>query len=296
MKIYTNKLANLFFGALIIAGCNDEIIGPLSSDAAFQVDTEMSKAKKENKITGDIQFIWTNNKSAENGKKPEDLLAFTSITAHESKFQNLDRNNFTYTILNADSTLHRQIVVAINGVYFEGLKGYVTGIVVTDTKGCAGGSTGGHSEGCGGEADDHDGGCSHDADTTEPSEGGCSDDHTDTEGGCSDDHTDTEGGCTDDHTDTGDGCSGSSESGQPGGSGESGQQGGNGNPLSGKNCRIGQIIALKVHDAATPGAAGDGITWKWFSPTGSFVPTVSNTNEWPHLCKKNIIGGNLVVH
>jgi len=286
MKTHKNKLAILFFGALIIAGCNDENIDPLYSDFALQPDTEMSKPISERKITGDIQFVWTNNKSAENGKKPEDLLAFASITAHESKFQNLDRNNFTYTILNADSTLHRQIVVAINGVYFEGQKGYVTGIVVSDTKGCAGGSSGGHSEGCAGEADDHDGGCNHDAEVTEPSDGGCSGDHTDTEGGCSGDHTDT-----------GEGCSGSGESGQPGGSGESGQQGGNGNPLSGKNCRVGQIIALKVHDAATPGAEGDGITWKWFSrASGTFIPTVSNTNEWPHLCKKNIIEGNFVVH
>jgi len=275
MKSFTKKLMPIFIGALFIAGCNDELIAPLSSEYTSGISTEMNKAQKERKITGDIQFIWVSNKGMENGKKPEDLLAFASITAHESKFQNLDRNNFIYTILNADLSLHRQIVVAINGVYFEGQKGYATGIVVSDTKGCMGGSNGGHSEGCAGEADDHDGGCSHDAEVTEPSDGGCSGDHTD-----------TEGGCTDDHTDTGEGCSGSSESGQPAGSGESGQQGGNGNPLGGKNCRT----------AATPGAEGDGITWKWFSPSASFIPTVSNTSEWPHLCKKNIIEGNFVVH
>jgi len=66
--------------------------------------------------------------------------------------------------------------------------------------------------------------------------------------------------------------------------------------MSGKNCRLGQIIALKVHDVGTPGRNGDGITWKWFSPEAMNVMSTDNIESWPHLCKKTIIGGNIVVH
>ena len=53
---------------------------------------------------------------------------------------------------------------------------------------------------------------------------------------------------------------------------------------------------MKMHDGGTPGTNGDGITWKWFDPEADWVPTIENVEEWPHLCKKTIIGGNLVVH
>jgi hypothetical protein len=192
--------------------------------------------------------------------------------------------------------------------------------------GCQGGSCGGHDPGghdggcSGGDGDDHtDGGCSNpdhgDADHTD---GGCSNpdhadsDHTDggctdtdhTDGGCTDtDHTDggctdtdhTDGGCTDtDHTDGG--CSGSDHTGGSPGDHGSGGDSGMGNPLKGKNCRVGQIIAIKCHDVVTPGIDGDGITWKWYSKEGSFVPNVYNISEWRHLCKKTILEGNIQVH
>ena len=69
-----------------------------------------------------------------------------------------------------------------------------------------------------------------------------------------------------------------------------------GNPLSGKNCRLGQIIAVKLHDGGTPGTNGDGITWKWFNPESPGTPAIDNCDEWPHLCKKTILAGNLVIH
>ena len=69
-----------------------------------------------------------------------------------------------------------------------------------------------------------------------------------------------------------------------------------GNEVKGKNCRIGQVIAVKCHDSATPATDGDGITWKWFSLTGSFVPDIDNRGEWPHLCKKTVLEGNIKVH
>lgn len=73
-----------------------------------------------------------------------------------------------------------------------------------------------------------------------------------------------------------------------------------GNPMSGKNCRIGQIIAIKMHDLGTPGTNGDKISWKWFSE--ATAPTLGELKlQKPdpgaiHLCQKTIIGGNLVVH
>ena len=58
---------------------------------------------------------------------------------------------------------------------------------------------------------------------------------------------------------------------------------------------------VKVHDKATPGAGenGDGITWKWFAPGDEkLVGIQSQIDVEPKkgLCKKTIIGGNLVVH
>jgi hypothetical protein len=200
---------------------------------------------------------------------------------------------------------------------------------------CSGHDIGGHDEGCSGsDGGDHtDGGCSG-TDHTDggcsgsgtsgggmggsdsgTSGGGCTD--TTHEEGCSGEHETGDsgdtggGGCTDSTHE--EGCSGdhgSGDSGDMGGGGctdstheegcsgdhGSGGSGGMGNEVKGKNCRIGQIIAVKCHDGATPGADGDGITWKWFSPTGTFVPSIDNKDEWPHLCKKTILEGNIMLH
>jgi hypothetical protein len=66
--------------------------------------------------------------------------------------------------------------------------------------------------------------------------------------------------------------------------------------VSGKNCRVGQIIAIKVHDKSAPGAESDGITWKWYAPDNTNIPTVNDVSTFVKLCKKNIIEGNIVVH
>ena len=181
-------------------------------------------------------------------------------------------------------------------VFFSALdcgkkKAMVVAMVISDTKGCAGNGGSGHDDSCGGSTDDpssHDGGCSDDHTDDgghETDEGGCSDDHTDDDG-----HETDEGGCSDDHTDDG-GCSGSdsgsdSHGGSPGGADK-------GNPLSGKNCRTGQIIALKTHDGGSPGKSNDKISWKWFAPEDA--PDISILSGY-HLCQKEIIGGNIVVH
>ncbi|UCF21361.1 MAG: hypothetical protein JSU87_08265, partial [Gemmatimonadota bacterium] len=89
------------------------------------------------------------------------------------------------------------------------------------------------------------------------------------------------GDCGDTGGDCGGGCSGGGHSG-----------GGSGSP-SGKD-RLGQWIAVKVHDRDTPGIGIDGITWRWF--TAATVPSIEFIEEWPHLCKKEILEGNLTIH
>ncbi len=190
---------------------------------------------------------------------------------------------------------------------------------------CSGHDIDGHDEGCSGsDGTDHtEGGCSG----TDHTDGGCSgsgmsgggsggsgmsggsggmggSDSGMSGGGCTD--STHEEGCSGDHGSeggdtgmSGGGCTDSThEEGCSGdhGSGGSGGEGGMGNEVKGKNCRIGQIIAVKCHDGATPGVDGDGITWKWFSSTGTFVPDIDNKGEWPHLCKKTILEGNIMLH
>jgi hypothetical protein len=59
---------------------------------------------------------------------------------------------------------------------------------------------------------------------------------------------------------------------------------------------VGQLIVVKIHDVASPGSAGDGITWKWFPGDSGLSPQISEAATWPHLCKKEIVEGNLTVH
>jgi len=40
----------------------------------------------------------------------------------------------------------------------------------------------------------------------------------------------------------------------------------------------------------------DGITWKWFDAADDRLPTLDDLDTWPHLCRKTILGGNLVIH
>jgi len=108
--------------------------------------------------------------------------------------------------------------------------------------------------------------------------------------------THEEGGC--DH-DEGGGCE--HEDGQDEGGhddncpGHESGSGGNGG-LSGSQCRIGQFMAVKVHDVTTPATDGDGLAWKWFAPDDIGLLDISDVDSWPHLCRKTILAGNLVVH
>lgn len=172
--------------------------------------------------------------------------------------QSEDKGEFVFTVKGLNNKLHRQIVASVYDVLVIGNKAWFLATVESDTKACTapGGPGGGHDDG---EVCDHD----------DPGDT-CDD---------SDDGTD-HGGSHDE------GCLG----------GDEGHGGSNGS-VSGQNCRIGQILAVKVHDVATPATNGDGITWKWFNPAGNATPqNTLNVTDWPHLCRKEILGGNLVVH
>ncbi len=270
---------------LIVLGCQSPT-EPVATGGDLSVET---LAKPHKHATGSIEFLRPANK----GNQSTDKLTFAEFDVHEARDNQPASGNFYYRVYSLDTILHREIKVVVTEVFIdEGQnKGWFVGTVVSDTKGCGGNGQGGHDSGC----SDSDGGCSGD------DSGG----HTDA---CTGHDSGHDSGCSgDDGEDHTDGCGGSS-----GGSG--GSSNNNGNPTSGKNCRIGQILAVKIHDVDSPGMNGDGITWKWFDPDDPKVPHVEDLNldnagcggsnggsgesndGWPHLCKKTIIGGNLVLH
>lgn len=281
----------MLFGTI---GCVEEfdLQGDYSSN-----DVYLKKADIAKKLTGSVEIIWKGGKkgndmggemSSEMGNQPENRRAFFEFNAHEATDKSLAKGEVVFYVTAEDLTVHREIRATVVNVKIDptSMKGWFYALVISDTKGCnGGGEPGSHDDGCS-DSDHTEGGCSDDTSHDE----GCSHDTTD-EGGTSEDHTDG-GGCTDDHTDEG-GCSGSdtehggeSDMGSPGGTAEKG------NPLSGKNCRIGQYILVKVHDLSTPGAVEDGLAWKWFAPETVFDLSI----EPKKICNKAIIAGNVVVH
>ncbi|HSG09244.1 MAG TPA: hypothetical protein VLA36_12865 [Longimicrobiales bacterium] len=174
--------------------------------------------------------------------------------------------NFTFQVVEADGTVHREIGVELTWAGLEDQSLYPgeirwVGVVVSDTKACGGSQHGGGGD-----------------------EGGCGDD----EGGCSHDDggTHDEGGCS-------------------GGGGETGghEPGGGSGGVSGQDCRIGQVVIGWALDGATPAVKGDRVSWKWFAPDAPKVlqiqQAIASGGEipWPcKLCEKEILGGNLVLH
>ena len=252
------------------------------------------KAKKNDlkKATGSIELLWKGKdkgKGSEMGNKPEDLRVFFEFNAHEGNASKPPKGEIVYRVTEPDYSLHREIRAQVYAVYvLDGTndgnnKAQFLAKVISDSKGCGGDSQGGHDSGC---SDSDDGSCGDD----HPDDGGCGDDDAIHDSGCS--HEDVgDDGVTNDDEGCADNQSGEEGSETDHGSGSPGG-GDKGNPLSGKNCRLGQIIAVKVNDLGTPGINGDHITWKWFSSTSEF----EITKEIENLCKKTIIGGNLVVH
>jgi hypothetical protein len=228
--------------------------------------------KNHKKATGTVEVMKLHN----NGNQNNDKIMIADFNAHEEHDGQSANGTFLFSVLNIDSSPHRDVTIDIDWVYVDGNKNkaWFKGVVTADTKGCAGNGSGSHEDGCEG------GGCIGD-------ENG---DHTE---GCSGHDSGHDSGCSGDDGEThDDGCEGSG--------GQGGQGGNGGGGTNGQNCRIGQILVIKVHDVGTPGTNGDGITWKWFDPTDERVANqnLENTDvtSWPHLCKKTILSGNLKVH
>ena len=292
---------------LLILGttaCEKEQIMP-DTLMADQSSILKGAASKKNisghKATGSVELMWKGaTKGSDKGNKPDDLQVFFEFNAHEGNSAKAAKGELVFRVLEADASMHREIKARVSDVFInmQDKKAWILATVYSDSKGCSGDDHGGHDSNCSsGGHDDSEGGCSHDdtdGDDGTHDEGGCS--HDDTGG---DDGSHDEGGCSNDDTGGDDvthdeGCSGEDDH----GGGNGGSPGGTdkGNPMSGKNCRLGQIMVLKLHDVGTPGINGDGITWKWFSPEALNLPSIDKISEWKHLCKKTIIGGNIVVH
>lgn len=282
----------------LITGVIVASFGMVASDSLAQIDADAAGSTTPKasvvKATGEVEIVWPGG----NGKifpPGEEKLAFAEFAGFPATATQEERGEFRYIVLNPDLTPHRVIEAEVfrAKVYVSAdgkPKAHLIGVVVSDTKACGGGGSS-HDSGCdggcsGGEDDGHDSGCSDAAPTPtgEVPDSGCSgSDGTTHEGGCSG----SDGGTHDD------GCGG----------GGSGGAGGETDRVSGRYSRVGQIVVIKMHDGGTPATEGDGINWKWFAP----MMTEEDVTRWlscpmgdggggPKLCKKTIIGGNLVVH
>ncbi len=316
---------------LLLAGCGGE--QPFGTNAASSGDLLQLAAgpAAAPKATGLVQVVWPGGM----GRvipPGEEKLAFADFNAFPATTAQPVRGTFIYRVLNADSTAHREIIATVTDAVVDVSqnKAWFAGLVISDVKICSGGSCDGddgcsHDDGgCGDDGSHDDGGCSGGG-SSGGSDGGCSDgshddgdcsdgasDGSHDDGGCSDGGSDggcsdgshddggcsdggSDGGCSDGSHDDG-GCSdGGSDGGHDdGGCAGGGSDGGHGGPggIPGKDPRVGQVVLVKVHDVGTPGTNGDGIAWKWLAPG-----TVLDLSLEPkQMCKKEIIGGNLVVH
>lgn len=268
----------LFIIVIAAVQCTDNV-----TDDYQEVMPKSGNLMPALRATGSIQILWEGGgQNKETEVLPDLKPAFFNFDAHEGVSSMHAKGEISYQVLNEDLTVHREIKANVQDVLVDAdlKKAWIIASVYYDSKS---------------EDDDHcdhgDDGCTHDDEEgcSHEDDEGCT--HDDEESSNHDDGGGCDGGCT--HDDEG-GCDGgcshdddeSCEGGNNGGSGK----------LSGKNSRVGQLIAVKVHDGGTPGARNDGITWRWYSTSGVFIPSIENYLDWPHLCKKTIIEGNLVVH
>ena len=233
----------------------------------------------EIRFTGTVDLVWPGGKGM--NAPDDDSYAQASIAAfHEAPAEDPGPGSFTYRVLAADGSLHREIGVKLFWVHVDVDADTVRflGEVISDTKPCGGS---GHGEGGG---DHEEGGCSHDDGSHD--EGGCSHD----DGTTHDDDSHDGGGCSHDDSGTGDDH----------GAGEPGGPGGSGGHVNGSDCRIGQIVIGWAQDGGIPAVGNDRLSWKWFAPDAPKVLQIQaaiaagDEIAWPcKLCEKEIIGGNL---
>jgi len=307
-------------GALLLAGgCAVDQPAGVTGTPGIQFAASANAVTDVPKITGSVEIVWKGGNGA--GAPDVENRAFAEFEGFEMPAGMAPRGSFffrVYRVVSPDSlALHREIEAAATGVVIDPVsrKAYMTAQVIADTKQCmSGGGCDGDDGGmggpggcndCGGDTG-HDGGCSG-SDGETHDDGGCaggSGGMGGMEGGMEGGMGGTEGGCggSDGTTHTDGGCSGGDDTSHDGGC-AGGGSGGSGAHVSGSGSRVGQYLAIKMHDGDTPATDGDGITWKWFAadqaPLILDIPGVypeEYETPWPHLCKKTILGGNLMIH
>lgn len=284
----------IMLGIVFAIGCQEQ--SPL---APTHSSVDPGAFAKANVITtGGLQLAWTGGHGA--GAPDVERTATAEFSLRKNADELGSRGEFVFQVLNADGTLHRRIEVSMTDVGMDDVlfpgKSWALGTVISDTRGCNGNGQGGHEEGCdgqsggGGGGGGHEPGCDGSHDEGEPCQGGGGE-TIGHDGGCSDAAT---GGCGGGGED--DGHAGCDSGGDTGCDGHSGGGGGSGG--QGATCRVGQVLALKVHDAGTPGVDGDCIRWRWYAADDPIVTAglPASPSAWPHLCEKTITGGNLVHH
>ena len=271
--------------AVAISSCtNPAPFGPDGDELAARGSAGQAD---EIRFSGTVDLVWPGGKGM--NAPDDDRTAQASIAAfHGVEAGDPGPGNFTYRVLAADGSLHREIGVKLTYVHIDVDADTVRflGEVISDTKPCGGPGHGDDGSGCSHD-DGDDGGCSHDDGDDSHDDGGCSHDDGDDshdDGGCSHDDDGSDGG-GDDH-------------GEPGGPGGPG-----GGHVTGADCRIGQVVIGWAHDGGAKAILGDRISWKWFAPDAPKVLdiedaiTAGDEVVWPcKLCEKEIIGGNLKVH
>jgi hypothetical protein len=285
-----SSISAVLFMLFFVFSCDDP-----AEEMQPTIDDELSCRPfftKPSKVTGFVKVEWKGKGGKENDEQKH---VFASFVAHESTIKSArrkfvpPRGFFLFSVYKEDYTLERKIVAKVLDVGFgdpADKKAWLFAEVISDTKcessdhsGC---SDSDHTDGGCSHDDDgsHDGGCSHD-------DGGTVHDDSDSGGGCSHDDSDSEGGCShDDGTDEGCDHDDTDSDHDSGSGGKPDDKGG-----KGKKCRVGQYLVAKMHDKGSPGV-NDGITWKWFENLDGF----SIESEPKHLCKKEILKGNLTVH
>lgn len=259
----------LALGLLVLAACAvDTPLTPVdpgpqataAADLSNPDDASGDRCGATRKGVGEIEIVWRGGNAPVEGN-PDDPVrrAFAGFDLHEGIAERPAHGTFSYRVMAEDLTLHREVVAVADGIHVdpEHRRLWFTGTVVSDSKGCAGAPGGGHDSGCTDEGCDDDGCAGHD-------------------GGCGEDHDTTDGGCTGGHEDPGGGSTA-------------------GHGASGRFCRVGQRLIGKMHDGGSPGAALDGITWRWFLAEDPNLPSIEDLASWPHLCRKDILDGNLMV-
>lgn len=285
-----SQITSILIMLFIVFSCDNQL-----DEVQPEIEDELSRSHykfKASKVTGFVQIAWKGKGGkASDGEK----LVFASFSGHESTWRSSKKKYFPpkgfffFSVLKSDFTLERRIIASVVDVGFsEGdeKKAWLYAKVISDTKcdasdhsNCSGSD---HTDGgCSHDDSSHDSGCSHDTGT----------DHTDTEsgGGCEHDDTDIEhdeGGCDHDDGDSESGCDHDDTTHDTDKGGKPDDKGG-----KGKQCRVGQYVVAKMHDKGSPGI-NDGITWKWVTNLDGFAIE----EEPKHLCKKEILSGNLKVH